>query len=1122
MALPFPHGVGPGDIAETSAYDTTGIGSVATKRFIGVGEDLTSAIANRPHWALSENIDYLYQVISADRALPAEHNFTAAGATPKVQLSGEVWVATPAGSYPVVKQDGLNILFSVLDADFNELIDPITGEQVYVEEVKDAGEVATVYKTPADGFEPNPYVYFGSGGISYPIPNLTVVNVMYGLRGAFETMPTDTFLKRSVQFGEEFPAEGFRHDGSIPMTGDLDMDGNDVTNVNDISNVSGVTMQIISDNTLNLQDSYLAAPLSLSQTGETGLLSPSGYKISIIGALNSVIGVAADMMGNHVVSMGTGVAFNPAANVSWGAMDIVHNGESITLPLGNVTVSINTDLYVVLDANVTGVGVVERAIGALAPTDTVLAYCRWNSVPGDWTTSPAFSVDARRGPAMNSMQEITVSDTMSDAMFDDLQLAINYAAACINSEINGFPTIRICGELTIATTPIIPTIAIPTGYAIKFVGDRGSCLVKTAAGLLANNHLINCNGTQVTFEDINFSWTSTATQGAYGCIYNPGANSLIERCNFVWAAPASTGFRIPIFAQTAASNIIVQDCTAVGVQESFIVASAGSDDWKVKRCSIDSDGSGTNREAVDINGEYLTVEGCVLEGFADGVVSADNLVVRECEIICKSNASGRGVKCARVTAAGFTKLEVLNSFISTVEYAVESAFATTGTAHTNIVGNTIYNVERALQLAHTAGASTGDSNARFENNSVDTVSEYVVNATYGYDLFINGCAVVHNTGCGVYADAATDLYMGDNHIDGHTSEGANKFMVSCAAQAHITHNTFGNTGVPAGSTCIVLTDTGCRVIGNSISPGSATSIGISMTDCAYSVVADNEVSGGTQALDILPGAAASGIVVRGNIFSQQTVDSVKITKSEGLILQSNYFFGHTGKAVYVYGTLMGGAVLSNNTFLDVVGDGTQSCIMQVDCTDDSFVSITGNTFNGCGNTASTAGEIHSIIYCNKKAMIANNVFTDCKGLIANTDILRVIWARDVSNIIGNTFIQNIGGTETYQPLEMYGIYVDTGDGFIINGNLFNWYGTVAATARTMTCITVIGDDSMVMCNRGGAWVNGAGTDHFIDITGTDNTVIGNNGISGMADSYGTTPKPADTGSAIADLNEYTT
>jgi hypothetical protein len=74
----------------------------------------------------------------------------------------------------------------------------------------------------------------------------------------------------------------------------------------------------------------------------------------------------------------------------------------------------------------------------------------------------------------------------------------------------------------------------------------------------------------------------------------------------------------------------------------------------------------------------------------------------------------------------------------------------------------------------------------------------------------------------------------------------------------------------------------------------------------------------------------------------------------------------------------------------------------------------------------------------------------------------------------------------------------------------------------MTCITVIGDDSMVMCNRGGAWVNGAGTDHFIDITGTDNTVIGNNGISGMADSYGTTPKPADTGSAIADLNEYTT
>jgi len=211
MALPNPHGSASGQIGHNSSFDV-GVtpGSVGGK-FVGFGEQGTSAVANRAAWALSQNIDYVYQnVVAKNLAFRQMVAFTSTGLS-TYQITGTVFcgdVTYPGG--PASDPEGMFLLFSVLDDQYNELSDAL-GNEVRVKVVRETTNTTDVYKT---GFIVNPVLTFHTvdpvTGVEvtnpYPIPNATNVKLLYGRQGTLEAVPTDAFTRHTINSGNEAEA----------------------------------------------------------------------------------------------------------------------------------------------------------------------------------------------------------------------------------------------------------------------------------------------------------------------------------------------------------------------------------------------------------------------------------------------------------------------------------------------------------------------------------------------------------------------------------------------------------------------------------------------------------------------------------------------------------------------------------------------------------------------------------------------------------------------------------------------------------------------------------------------------------------------------------------------------
>jgi hypothetical protein len=240
MALPFPHGTAAGQIgnnANISLVDTPGS---TGGRFIGFGEEGTSEIANRAHWALSANIDYLYTSTSRDFAVPTGDGYTSAGTSSR-QITGTVFCGDSsypgAAGFPNTSTyaEGMLSLFAVLDGQLNELISTDGVSEVRVYQVMDSTDVSDVYKT---GFVTNPIVHFCTRNPStgalvaepYVIPGATEVRVVYGAHYTLETLPADTFTRYHINTADEVPAGVVLQDGTRAMTGNFNLNNQDLTN----------------------------------------------------------------------------------------------------------------------------------------------------------------------------------------------------------------------------------------------------------------------------------------------------------------------------------------------------------------------------------------------------------------------------------------------------------------------------------------------------------------------------------------------------------------------------------------------------------------------------------------------------------------------------------------------------------------------------------------------------------------------------------------------------------------------------------------------------------------------------------------------------------------------------
>lgn len=231
MPLPFPHGSGSGQIAHNSFFDTGATPGSVGGKFIGFGEYGTSAIANRVAWALSSNIDYIYQKYASAIAVPQVDKFTSAGDS-EYNLGTLVFCGD--SNYPVVASEGLMLLFAVLNDQYNALTDA-AGNEVRVSLVADSTDTDSVYGT---GFVQSPWIHFYTvnpitGAVvtdPYPIPNAQVVRIAYGIASSLELLPVDAFTRYRVMSGEEIPAGVLLLDGSLPMAGDLSLGSHNLQN----------------------------------------------------------------------------------------------------------------------------------------------------------------------------------------------------------------------------------------------------------------------------------------------------------------------------------------------------------------------------------------------------------------------------------------------------------------------------------------------------------------------------------------------------------------------------------------------------------------------------------------------------------------------------------------------------------------------------------------------------------------------------------------------------------------------------------------------------------------------------------------------------------------------------
>jgi hypothetical protein len=493
MPLPHPHGSASGQIGHNASFDTGVTPGSTGGKFIGFGEEGTSAIANRSHWALSENIDFVYGKLITDKAIPSALSYIADGAATKQATGLEVWVGD--GTYPggpTSDPEGMLLLYSVLDDQYNELTDG-SGNEVRVKEVRDSGNVSDVYQ---DGFELSPTFSFrtvnpttgATVNNNYSIPNLTDVRILLAVKGNLEALPVDAFIKFKTHSGAEVEAGAFLQDGTRKMTGDLDLDNNKLINADEVLGVAAnpllvrafTDLTLQGDQALTLKDQYLSSAMALSESGESALYQPGSQYSSLVGSVNSKSRLAEGIHGNRTLVKGGALTFTGASGL-------------IALPAGMI-VSLNGEAVDVggqsFTATATGVRVgvinssgtfVERATtAAVLQTDVPVASYVWDGV-STFTTS----IDIR-WTLNNATEHLEVTlGPGADADFSDFQEAVDaigaleeiFQASVTTAPKGSRTAIRVRGTVEFSSK-----VTLNSGTAYSIYGDNNNDALKYTGG----------------------------------------------------------------------------------------------------------------------------------------------------------------------------------------------------------------------------------------------------------------------------------------------------------------------------------------------------------------------------------------------------------------------------------------------------------------------------------------------------------------------------------------------------------------------------------------------------------------------------------------------------------------
>lgn len=1003
MPLPFPHGTSSGQIGNGVQIDLNDAPGSTGGRFVGYAEDGKSSSNNRGLWALSVNIDYIYQNYTTPRAVPSTATFTSTG-TAYRNLNTDVFVGT--SDYPTSEAIGLPLLFVVLNERWAVLEDPTLGGEVRVTSIRDTGNVGTVYKGgDAQGFYTNVRLGFSlvdapTGDVlveNYEIPADQVVNVIFGGKGTYESLSSDALLRTMIG-RTGVPAGVLLQNGTRKMLANLDLNSYSLRNVYDLNGGS---------NQLAILDVNASSPVLFSEeVYGTALFSdnPGGHRhTSILGKINSATkGIGHSSPNRIVVKTGDLVFDGEAGTVTIPAdNEYVILGETFTTG-DDMTAQVPWDdqlYYVVIDHSgslpVLDVVAAARMEFDLQPDMLVIASANASS------TDPVFNwqQDLRTtGRHVNGRFEVTVGpDVQCD--FTSLQAATefvqaNYLSLPTDAVSTWRPRIILRGISSVEVARQTVTFPLNSPFVWEIVGEgsgsgavdttiTGQAVLYGAAG--ANTPTIDANGSTLHVKRVNFvpgSGTTTA-----GALTNLGDGSTFEEVTFAtylygpsfdYGIEQAVGFSGSLFFK----KCLFKSITTVGI--STYGRGFFSD------CVFDTVSSGGGWAAAVGGGGCF--KRCLFSSAAEayigiGVNPADDsdssFEVDSCEF------SGVGLWVFYPTDTTSGRFVISNNTFENVDYNEGSTSAITGDStagsitlassskgatKVEITGNTFLGCPTSINFAMTSPESDNSSllikgnNIRQAYNTSTAMSKGVVLTDCGHitveDNNIARCAT------GVSVSGSSHGTVKDNHFYNCTTRGVD--VGAGTFPVYVRGNTFTQDAASASISIRVLSRSGCFVQDNVVTlvGGYYVTTGISIETAHYVTVSGNSIcytagdsiyvsgSAGTRVTDNMLQGCASGYVVIHLLNSSV----YRIIGNEIRALDSSDI---PGGGIYVRRTTTGTAhgTISDNKLLKVQGhgnvaiaSGSDTYVIYVESalSDTTFVGrtfIDRNLFNTCGSSS---------------------------------------------------------------------------------------------------------------------------------------------------------------------------
>ena len=985
MALPFPHGSASGQIAHNSIYDLGVTPGSSGGKFIGWGEEGTSAAANRAHWALSENIDYVYQRLAEDKSIPVGQSIPAGhGGIDKYQLTGDVFVGD--GTYPITESEGLMLLFAVLDQDYNELTDD-DGNEVLVYLVRDSTQTTNVYKDAAV-FVTDPYVYFEAGGSPYTIPDAQDVKILYGEKGSLENLPVDAFTRFKLNSAAEAEAGVFLQDGSRPMVGDGDWDGNKLINLLEATSGAGADLLINGLQELKFKDQHLAAGVPISQISETALYQPTGvtYNPSILGALNGQVEGSEVLRGNQSLNRTGSFTSNPTGPaLDYPELNMLVNGEVIDLPASTLSLSgVSTgNVFVYFNPST----------GALENTNSALNIPS-GGIPlwkGAWSGSAWSSeVDIRWPSNRSGTHEAWYVGNGVGADFTDLDMLLEVINTGFISMVAGrthkVQEIVVCGTLIINST-----FYVPSGWVLRGAGKPGGGrehIIQTSTTFGPNEDVISA-GTYNIIKDLKVIWGNTsAHQGSSNCGMWAGEGTIVDGVEF---DDGSYSFNDCIQGTICrVDNCNMEYCSYQG----YGVAAYGA--VRIEHCNL---------------GPYLwgSGVGCASLQYSNNVV--DNCIVTD---------GGPGSWFFRVSDRNNTIRnchQFLNGLSIPFIYVQDGSEDTELHAENNHLHNSggpfikseMDNASRKLRVWASGNYLFGFDDTAFLFNDPALHADSVVYITDNIieDQDAGYCVYVKNT----------RAYVNNNSIIGSSTDGFT-FILSY-------FEAIGNYLDVVGVGIYTSYASECIIADNTIWPSED---GVTLDSSGATVIWPARISGNrflsTNAnYAMLRIKGVQGVSITGNTFGVSTISSCGAIK-----LEDNGSGGWPN-----YTSIIG------NTFHQIRGRSGESYSAAVLNKFGDSCTISGNTFYGCGDYTGEARDTYVIrAYSATANSITGNSINGLKGSTNAGRYSYCIAAEYGASIVGNTIMVDL--TESTVPVgDVYGI--EGGEEGVVSGNVIEFTGS---------------------------------------------------------------------------------